>query len=295
MPDEPTSGDDVFEGHRTLLFSVAYRMLGSVAAAEDTLQEAWLRWSRVDRSTVTEPRAYLVKLTTRAAIDRLRREKAAREVYVGTWLPEPLLTAPDVAEEAALADSVSMAMLVVLETLSPLERSVFVLREAFGFDHAEIARVLDRSEESVRQLAHRARRHVEARRPRFEPDRQVRRRATERFLEAAVGGDLNALMEVLAPDVTLWSDGGGKVRAPRRPVEGADKVARFFAAVAGDVPPGSEFRLVEANGGPAVLVHLAGVPITVATVDIDPDGRGISAIHLIANPDKLPAIAQDTA
>jgi RNA polymerase sigma-70 factor (ECF subfamily) len=293
MPDDPTPGGDVFEEHRTLLFAVAYRMLGSVAAAEDTLQEAWLRWSRVDRSTVTEPRAYLVTLTTRAAVDRLRREKVAREVYVGTWLPEPLLTAPDVAEDAALADSVSMAMLVVLETLSPLERSVFVLREAFGFDHVEIARVLDRSEESVRQLAHRARRHVQARRPRFESDRQVRRQATERFREAAVGGDLNALMEVLAPDVALWSDGGGKVRAPRRPIEGAEKVARFFAAVAEDVPPGSETRLVEVNGGPAVLVHVGGVPIAVATIDVDHDGHGISAIHLIANPDKLAALAPD--
>jgi RNA polymerase sigma-70 factor (TIGR02957 family) len=293
MPDDPTS-DDVFEQHRTLLFSVAYRMLGSVAAAEDTLQEAWLRWSRVDPSTVNEPRAYLVTVTTRAAVDRLRREKAAREVYVGTWLPEPLLTGPDVAEDAALADSVSMAMLVVLETLSPLERSVFVLREAFRFDHAEIARVLERSEESVRQLAHRARRHVEARRPRFETDRQVRRRATERFLAAAVGGDLNALMEVLAPDVTLWSDGGGKVRAPRRPIEGAEKVARFFAAIAGDIPPGAEAGIIEVNGGPAIFVHAAGVPITVATVELDPDGDGIRTIHLIGNPDKLTALAPDT-
>lgn len=290
MPDGPTS-DDVFEKHRTLLFSVAYRMLGSVAAAEDTLQEAWLRWSRVDRSRVSEPRAYLVTLTTRAAIDRLRREKAAREVYVGTWLPEPLVTGPDVAEDVALADSVSMAMLVVLETLSPLERSVFVLREAFGFDHAEIARVLERSEESVRQLAHRARRHVEARRPRFETDRQVRRQATERFLAAAVGGDLNALMEVLAPDVTLWSDGGGKVRAPRRPIEGAEKVARFFAAIAAEIPPGAEVTVIEINGGPAILVHASGVPITVATVELDPDGHGIRAIHLIGNPDKLAALA----
>jgi RNA polymerase sigma-70 factor (TIGR02957 family) len=282
--------DDVFEEHRGLLFSVAYRILGSVAAAEDTLQEAWLRWSRVDHSTVSEPRAYLVTLTTRTAIDRLRREKAAREVYVGTWLPEPLVTGPDVAEDAALADSVSMAMLVVLETLSPLERSVFVLKEAFGFPYGEIARVLDRSEESVRQLAHRARRHVDARRPRFATDRRVRRQATERFMRAAVGGDLNALMEVLAPDVTLWSDGGGKVRAPRRPIEGADKVARFFAAIAGEIPPGAEARVIEVNGGPAILIHTADVPITVVTVELDADGDGIRTIHLIGNPDKLAAL-----
>lgn len=280
-------GGAVFEEHRRLLFAVAYRILGSVTEAEDVVQEAWLRWDRADRSHVADPRAYLVKLTTRVAIDELRRARTDREIYVGSWLPEPLATGPDVAEDAATADSVSMAMLVVLETLSPLERSVFVLREAFGFSHAEIADALDRSEESVRQLAHRARRHVQARRPRFEPDPRLRRAATERFMAAAVGGDINALMELLAPDVTLWSDGGGKVRAPRRPIQGADKVARFFAAIAGEMPPGGAGRIIDVNGGPAILVHDGDVPITVVTVDLDPDTRRIAALHLIGNPDKL--------
>lgn len=289
-----TVAEDLFEPHRGMLFSVAYRMLGSVAEAEDTVQEAWLRWNRADRSEIADPRSYLVKLTTRAAIDQLRRARAEREVYVGTWLPEPLVTEPDIADDAMLADSVSMAMLVVLETLSPLERTVFVLREAFGFSHAEIADVLERSEESVRQLAHRARRHVEARRPRFESDRRLRRQATERFMAAAVGGDINALMEVLAPDVTLWSDGGGKVRAPRRPIHGAEKVARFFAAVMGDVPPGSAGRIVEVNGGPALLVHVDEVPITVLTLDLDPGSRRIAALHLVGNPDKLAGLAAGT-
>lgn len=280
-------GDATFEEHRRLLFSVAYRVLGSATKAEDVVQEAWLRWNRADRSRVADPRAYLVKLTTRVAIDELRRARADREVYVGSWLPEPIATGPDVAEDAALADSVSMAMLVVLETLSPLERSVFVLREAFGFSHAEIADALDRSEESVRQLAHRARWHVQARRPRFEPDHRLRREATERFMAAAVGGDINALMELLAPDVTLWSDGGGKVRAPRRPIHGAQKVARFFAAIAGEVPPGSATRIIEVNAGPAILVHAGGVPITVLTVDLDAETHRVAALHLIGNPDKL--------
>ncbi len=284
---DPAGGGAVFEEHRDLLFSVAYRMLGSVTEAEDVVQEAWLRWHRADRSRVQDFRAYLAKLTARVAVDQLRRARAGREVYVGSWLPEPLATGPDVAEDAALADSVSMAMLVVLETLSPLERSVFVLREAFGFSHAEIADALDRSEESVRQIAHRARRHVQARRPRFESDRRLRREAAERFMAAAVGGDINALMALLAPGVTLWSDGGGKVRAPRRPVHGAEKVARFFAAISGDVPPGSAGRITEVNGGPAILVHAGDVPITVLTVDLDPDTHRIAALHLISNPDKL--------
>lgn len=277
-----------------MLFSVAYRMLGSVAEAEDTVQEAWLRWNRADRSEIADPRSYLVKLTTRVAIDQLRRVRAEREVYVGTWLPEPLITGPDVADDAALADSVSMAMLVVLETLSPLERTVFILREAFGFGHAEIAEVLERSEESVRQLAHRARRHVEARRPRFESDRRLRRQATERFMAAALGGDLNALMEVLAPDVTLWSDGGGKVRAPRRPIRGAEKVARFFAAIADDIPLGGAGRIADINGGPAVLVYVGEVPITVLTVDLGVGGHRIAALHLVGNPDKLAGLAAGT-
>ena len=220
MTDEaqPLKGRDparVFDEHRGLLVSVAYRVLGSITDAEDAVQEAWLRWSNVDHSRVADPRAFLVRVTTRLAIDRLRRAKARRESYVGPWLPEPVLTGRDPsgrdpAEDAAMAESVSMAMLVVLETLSPLERAVFVLREAFGMPHSEIADVLGRREEAVRQLARRAREHVRERRTRFYADRGEQRRVTERFLEAATGGDLEGLMAVLSPGVELVADGGGR-------------------------------------------------------------------------------------
>ncbi|MWA00707.1 RNA polymerase sigma-70 factor [Actinomadura sp. LD22] len=288
---------DVFEEHRDLLFAVAYRMLGTAADAEDAVQDAWLRWSSADRSDVQDPKAYLVRITTNVALDRLRSARAQRETYVGPWLPEPMLTSPDVAAEGAeLAESVSMAMLVVLETLSPLERAVFVLKEVFGYPYAEIARALDRAETSVRQLGTRARKHVEARRPRFEAGGAERRAATERFLEAVVGGDINRLMETLAPDVTLWTDGGGKVRAPRKIVHGADLIARFFANITtrpyeGVDPADWLLRRVEINGGPAVVVSGPDGPISVITATAGADGR-VRDIQLVANPDKLRAIAE---
>src|SRR5215213_7768418 len=185
-----TSTGHTFDEHRDFLVSVAYRILGSVTDAEDIVQEAWLRWSGVDHSQVKDPRAFLIRVTTRLAIDRLRRVKARRESYVGPWLPEPVLTGNDVAEDVALSESVSMAMLIVLETLSPLERAVFVLREAFGMPYAEIAEILGRKEEAVRQLARRAREHVRARSPRFKTDHDTRQQVTERFLEATTGRDL---------------------------------------------------------------------------------------------------------
>ncbi|MFG2015105.1 RNA polymerase sigma-70 factor [Actinomadura geliboluensis] len=287
---------DAFEEHRSLLFAVAYRMLGTAADAEDAVQDAWLRWSAADRSGVADPKAYLVRITTNVALDRLRSAQARRETYVGPWLPEPMLTSPDVAEDAELAESVSMAMLVVLETLSPLERAVFVLKEVFGYPYAEIARALDRSEASVRQLGTRARKHVQARRPRFEAGGADRRAVTERFFDAVLGGDINRFMEVLAPDVALWSDGGGKVRAPRRVIFGAEKVARFFSAVSqqtyqGVEPADMRFERVELNGEPAVVVSGPAGPISAFTADADADGR-IQAIHLVANPDKLRALAE---
>src|SRR4051812_49713618 len=228
---------DIFEEHRPVLMGVAYRMLGRVADAEDVVQEAWLRWSAADRSEVREPRAYLVRVTTRLAIDRLRQVKARGETYVGPWLPEPYVTdfgdtVADTAEQAVLADSVSLAVLVVMESLSPLERAVFVLREAFGYPYAEIATTLDRSESAVRQLAARARRHVDERRPRYDVDPAVRRDLTERFLAAAAGGDLEGLMSLLAPDVRLVGDSGGLSKAPLRVIESADKVGRFVHGVA---------------------------------------------------------------
>ena len=288
----------VFDEHRKLLFAVAYRVLGSVTDAEDVVQEAWLRWVNARPSEVVDPRAFLVRVITRLAIDRLRRVKARRESYVGPWLPEPMLTGHDVTEEVALAESVSMAMLIVLETLTPLERAVFVLREAFGMPHAEIAEVLGRREEAVRQLARRARSHVRERNTRFETDQATRQRVTERFLEATTARDLEALMAVLAPGVTLVADGGGRALAPRRPLYGADKVARFLLAIGtesqmarflqsiGTEPP-SDVRvgLARVNGGPGIVATSEGRPITAIVLDVA-DGV-VHTVHLVANPDKL--------
>ncbi len=286
---------DVFEEHRDLLFAVAYRMLGTAADAEDVVQDTWLRWSAADRSDVTEPKAYLVRIATNLALDRLRSARAKRESYVGPWLPEPLLTTPDAGEDVEMAESVSMAMLVVLETLSPLERAVFVLREVFGYSNGEVAEVLDRSEASVRQLAHRAREHVEARRPRFQTSREERRLATSRFIEATLGGDINELMEVLAPDVTLWTDGGGKVPAARRTIEGAGNVSRWLAGIIGRPyvgisPKDMTIEAIELNGVPGIVFSGPAGPISALTVDVTDAGR-VGAIHLVANPDKLRALS----
>ncbi|MEV6511294.1 RNA polymerase sigma-70 factor [Streptomyces sp. NPDC051642] len=296
--DTPT---DVFEEHRPVLMGVAYRMLGRVADAEDVVQDAWLRWSAADRAEVREPRAYLVRVTTRLAIDRLRQVKARGEAYVGPWLPEPYVTdfgdtvtdfgdtVPDTAERAVLADSVSLAVLVVLESLSPLERAVFVLREAFGYPYADIAAMLDRGEPAVRQLAGRARKHVDERRPRYEVDPAQRRDLTERFLAAAAEGDLAGLMKMLAPDVRLIGDSGGKSKAPLRILETADNVGRFLVAVAGKGIPEMSFRFLELNGGPAVLILSGGTPDSVFQVDVSA-GR-IRSVYIVRNPDKLRSLA----
>ncbi|MGW2124038.1 RNA polymerase sigma-70 factor [Streptomyces sp. NPDC001758] len=281
---------DVFEEHRPLLLGVAYRMLGRVADAEDVVQDEWLRWSGDDRSAVREPRGYLVRVTTRLAIDRLRQIKARRETYVGPWLPEPYAThfgdtVPDTAERAVLADSVSLAVLVVMESLSPLERAVFVLREAFAYPYADIAAMLDRGEPAVRRLAGRARGHIEERRPRYEVDPVRRRDLTERFLAAAAGGDLAGLMELLAPDVRLVGDSGGKSRAPLRVLEGADHVGRFLLGVAVKGVGDMTVRFLELNGGPAVLVLSGGRPDSVFQLDVA-DGR-VQAVYIVRNPDKL--------
>ncbi|MFE1261395.1 RNA polymerase sigma-70 factor [Streptomyces albogriseolus] len=285
---------ELFEEHRPVLMGVAYRMLGRVADAEDVVQDAWLRWSGGDRTAVREPRGFLVRITTRLAVDRLRQIKARGETYVGPWLPEPCATdfgdtVTDAAERAVLADSVSLAVLVVMETLSPLERAVFVLREAFGYPYADIAAMLDRGEAAVRQLAARARRHVDERRPRYDVDPARRRDLTERFLDAAAGGDLEGLMELLAPDVRLVGDSGGKARAPLRVLDGADHVGRFFVGVAGKGLPDASVRMVELNGGPALLVLSGGKPDTV--VQIDADGDRIRTVYVVRNPDKLAALA----
>lgn len=294
-----TSSDpalDVFEEHRGILTGVAYRMLGRVADAEDVVQEAWLRWSRADREEVRDARGFLVRVTTRLAIDRLRQASSRRESYVGPWLPEPVVTdfgatVPDTAERAVLADSVSLGMLVVLESLSPLERAVFVLREAFAFPYQEIAAVLDRSEAAVRQLAGRARRHVDEGRPRFPVDPARQRDLTEKFLAAATGGSIEDLLALLAPDVRLVGDSGGKSKAPLRVLESADKVGRFLFAVAHKGVPEGEVRFLELNARPALLVLSAGRPDTVLSVELSADGR-IAAVYVQRNPDKLAGLAQ---
>jgi RNA polymerase sigma-70 factor (ECF subfamily) len=287
---------ETFVAHRDMMFAVAYRMLGTVSDAEDVVQDAWLRWSAAPRDDVTEPRSYLARTVTNIALNRLRAAQARREAYVGPWLPEPLLTQSDtdITERAELAESVSVAMLVVLESLTPDERAVFVLREVFGFTHAEIATALDRSEPAVRQLAHRAREHVQARRPRFEVDPGQQREVTARFLTAAVGGDINGLLAVLAPDVTLTADGGGKAKAPLRLITGAARVAKFLAGFAGRPyqgfdPSQMSLELAEINGGPGALVLAGGRVIAAGTFTVD-RGR-VAAIQLVTNPEKLDAIS----
>jgi RNA polymerase sigma-70 factor, ECF subfamily len=276
---------ETFEEHRDLLTGVAYRMLGQLGDAEDVVQEAWLRWTASDRAEIIEPRAYLLRVVSRLALDRLRRQAARRETYVGPWLPEPLLIEPDVADRSELADSISIAMLVVLETLSPLERAVFVLHEAFGFTYPEIGVILERSDTTVRQLAHRAHRHVRERRPRFDTDPTIRATVTTSFLDACQRGDIDTLLTVLAPDVVFVGDSGGIGRAPRHPIHGADKVARFLLALANTPIPELTVELAHINAGPAILISSQGQPMTVFTLDIC-DGR-VQTIHAIANPDKL--------
>ncbi|HEY6737362.1 MAG TPA: RNA polymerase sigma-70 factor, partial [Actinopolymorphaceae bacterium] len=249
---------EAFVAHRNLLFTVAYELLGSAADAEDVLQETWLRWAGVDLDAVRDPRAYLVKITTRQALTRLRTLGRRKESYVGPWLPEPLLTAPDVAEDVELADSLSMAMLLVLETLTPTERAVFVLREVFGFAYDEIAAAVDKRPATVRQIAHRAREHVAARRPRGSASAAETAAALEAFQHAVETGDLQGLLEVLAPDIVLIGDGGGVKQAVLRPIVGADKTVRLFSAGLAKVGARLSLEPIQVNGGPGLLVRLDG-------------------------------------
>jgi RNA polymerase sigma-70 factor (ECF subfamily) len=276
--------DDPFLTHRSLLFTVAYEMLGSAADAEDVVQETWLRWAGVDRSEVRDPRAYLVRIVTRQALNRLRTLACRREEYVGQWLPEPLPTTPDVAEDVEFAESVSIAMLTVLETLAPAERAVFVLREVFEVPYADIAQAVDKTPAAVRQIAHRAREHVAARRPRIEVDRAEHQQVVDRFLAALGSGDLKVLLDVLAPDVVLVADGGGEVAAFRRPVVGRDRVATLLSRFK-TVAPGAVVGSVWLNGAPAVRIELAGEIDTAVSLVVE-DGR-ITRIYAIRNPHKL--------
>ncbi|MEV4680505.1 RNA polymerase sigma-70 factor [Streptomyces kurssanovii] len=283
---------DTFVAHRNLLFTVAYEMLGSAADAEDVLQETWLRWIKVDLEQVRDHRAYLVRITTRQALNRLRTMKRRKEAYVGPWLPEPLLTAPDVAEDVELAESVSMAMMLVLETLSPTERAVFVLREAFDVGYDEIAAAVDKSPAAVRQIAHRARRHVDARRPRQAVTAGQTRAALESFRRALESGDTQELLDVLAPDIVLMSDGGGIKQAALRPIVGADKVARFMMGGLGKNKRLITVSPTVVNGSPALLVHLDGEIDGIMAISVE-DAR-VTGLYFVRNPEKLNRVESET-
>ena len=282
MPDDGRA-TGVFTELRPLLFTVAYELLGIAADAEDVLQDSWLRWAQVDFDTVRDPKAYLVRIVTRQALNRMRTAQRRRESYVGPWLPEPLLTVPDVADDVELAESVSTAMLVVLDSLSPLERAVFVLKDVFDFGYDEVAAALDRSPAAVRQLAHRAREHVRARRPGTSTGAEVAR-VSAAFFGAVATGDLQDLMDLLAPDAVLLSDGGGKKAAARRPITGADKIARFLLGIRWTTEDFEADWLV-VNGAPAVLVSLGGAPDSVFSVRVH-EGRVVE-LFVVRNPEKL--------
>lgn len=303
MSDEAT---ELFTEHRELLFSIVYNMLGTVADTEDVLQDVWVAWARrttaPDAAPIDNPRAYLVRVAVRGALAAQRTIHRRRETYLGPWLPEPLVqpltgagaAPPDTAETAIRNESLSMALLVVLETLTPLERAVFVLGEAFGYPYTEIAQILDRTPAAVRQLAHRAREHVQARRPRFQTDPQVRREITEQFLAALLGGDLEAFMRLLAPEVTIWTDGGGQARATGlRGPQPRERVARMLAVGGFRPRPGLGFRYRLVNGDPAVVLLSEGDPFAVLVLDFSPDvdeatgACTVTGVYAVTNPDKL--------
>ncbi|MEW1659824.1 RNA polymerase sigma-70 factor [Streptomyces sp. NPDC093707] len=283
---------EAFVAHRKLLFTVAYEMLGSAADAEDVLQETWLRWAGVALDTVRDERAYLVRIATRQALGRLRTLRRRKESYVGPWLPEPLLTTPDVAEDVELADSVSMAVLLVLETLAPTERAVFVLREVFAVDYDEIAEAVDKSPAAVRQIAHRARVHVAARRPRAVVSADETREALAAFQRAAETGEVQGLLDILAPDVVLLGDGGGVVQAVQVPVIGAGRVAEL-AAGPGRFGTAASLRPAQVNGHPALVFRIDGRIDTVLAARLD--GGRITGLYAVRNPEKLSRVERATS
>jgi RNA polymerase sigma-70 factor (TIGR02957 family) len=282
---------DPFVTHRSLLFTVAYEMLGSAADAEDVVQETWLKWQGVDRAEVRDPRAFLVRVVTRTALDQLRRVARRREEYVGPWLPEPLLTSPDVAEDVELSDSLSTAMLLVLETLTPTQRAVFLLHDVFDVGYDELAEAVGKTEAAVRQIAHRARAQVAERRPRGVISRTDTRLALEAFQRALDTGDLQSLVDRLAPDVVMLGDGGGIKQALPRPILGANKVSRLLGAGLPTVVGAMACELVEVNGWPALLMRLDGEVDSVMTMRVE-EGL-ITGIYTVRNPEKLARILEE--
>jgi RNA polymerase sigma-70 factor (ECF subfamily) len=286
---EPDSGAaiETFERYRSLLFSIAYRMLGSVMEAEDVVQEAFLRWQEAaSGGGIHAPKSYLSKIVTRLSIDRLRSAKARREEYVGPWLPEPIAAAETSEIAGALDETLSMAFLVLLESLTPVERAVFLLREVFDYDYAEIASLVGKSEDNCRQISRRARQSVAARRPRFESSPEQEERLMGSFLEACMSGDMEALLALLSEDAILWSDGGGKTRAALNPIYGADRIARFFSGILRKSPPGLVVREASINGRPGFVGYFEdGRPQSVMTFDVSQGS--IRTIRLVVNPEKL--------
>jgi RNA polymerase sigma-70 factor (ECF subfamily) len=279
-----------FQTRRGWLFGLAYRLLGSVDEAEDAVQDAFLRWDGAERAAIEHPDGWLAKVVTNLCLNRLTAARATRERYVGPWLPEPVLT--DVLgplETAEQRDSVSLALLTLLERLTPAERAVFVLREAFGYSHRDVAEVLELSEANCRQLYRRATQHVAERRQRFQPSRAERERLARQFLEAAAHGDLRGLEELLSDDVTSWADSGGQVPTARRPVTGRDNVARYFAGAWRKVPAGVTFSFVEVNGDTAFIVTADYKPLGLVALEFD--GSHIVGVRIIANPAKLSHLA----
>jgi len=286
------TGGEPFLEHRSLLFSIAYRMLGSVADAEDAVQETYLRWRRAAArgEEIRSPKGWLTTTISRVCLDQLGSARVKREQYIGPWLPEPLTGAvPDVADTVADFDSLSLAFLVLLESLSPKERAVFLLHDVFGYDFASIGEIVGESDAYCRQLAKRARAHMAERRPRFTADRAQRERLTADFLRAVSEGDMPALIETLTDDVTVFSDGGGKVNAARKPVVGRDKVALFLTNIVRLAPAGTSFRIEPINGEPGIVTLVDGAVRNVVTFDFA--DSAISAVYIVVNPDKLGTVA----
>jgi RNA polymerase sigma-70 factor, ECF subfamily len=290
--DARVTDPELFLAYKPLLFSIAYRMLGSAADAEDAVQETFLRWHRAqaDGTEIHTPKGWLTTTISRTCLDQLGSARAKREQYVGPWLPEPLAgTAPDVAETAADFDSLSTAFLVLLESLAPKERAVFLLHEVFGYDFAAIAEIVGENATNCRQIAKRARAHVTAHRPRFAADTEQRNRLIERFLAAVTDGAMDALIETLSADVTVFSDGGGKVNAARKPVVGRDKVALFLTNLRRMAPEGTRFALAPINGQSGIVTTIEGAVHNVVTFEVDESG--IRTIYIVVNPDKLRRVA----
>ncbi|MFG6095563.1 RNA polymerase sigma-70 factor [Leptothoe sp. ISB3NOV94-8A] len=292
--NDPIDRLDVFNQYRSLLFAIAYRMLGSVTDAEDMVQDTFLRWQQASEKSIKSTQAYLTTIITRLCIDRLRSARVQREHYIGSWLPEPIVTesttnsATDPMTVAELADSLTMAFLVLLERLSPLERAVFLLREAFGYDYNEIGQIVEKKAATCRQIFRRARQHLADQRPRFQTSLQQQEQLTYKFMQASQQGDVQGLLDLLAKDITLWSDGGGQVVACLKPLHGAAKVAGFLRAIyrrAQKLGWEYEVELAQINGQPGLVYTRDNTIETVVAIEIV-DNR-IQSLYFMRNPDKL--------